>query len=107
MDDKADNLRLLQSLLTQEGYTVRAVPNGKFALSGAQSIVPDLILLDIKMPGMDGYEVCRKLKEDERTRAVPIIFLSALHQTEDIVKGFEAGGVDYVTKPFNQHELLA
>jgi len=107
VDDKPDNLRLLVNLLSEQGYLVRPVPNGKLALSGAQAIPPDLILLDVMMPGMDGFEVCKKLKEDTRTAEIPIIFLTAKVSTNDIVRGFEAGGADYVCKPFQAAELLA
>ncbi len=107
VDDKHENLRYLASLLGDRGYKVRPVPNGKLALSGAQAILPDLILLDIKMPEMDGYEVCRKLKAFPETHEIPVIFLTAADDIGDIVKGFRIGAVDYVTKPFNQEILLA
>lgn len=107
VDDKPDNLRLLVTLLSEQGYQVRPVPNGKLALSGAKAIPPDLILLDIMMPGMDGFEVCRELKKDEVTKEIPIIFLTAKVETKDIVKGFDLGGADYVCKPFQTAELLA
>jgi len=107
VDDTPANLRLLVGLLTERGYTVRPAPNGTLALGFARSTPPDLILLDIKMPGMDGYEVCKQLKADERTRDIPVIFISALDEAVDKVKGFEVGGVDYVTKPFQPEEVLA
>lgn len=107
VDDTPENLRLLTSLLTEQGYYIRPATSGKLALSGARAIVPDLILLDINMPEMDGYEVCRRLKADESTRNVPVIFISALNETEDKVKGFATGGVDYITKPFQIEEVLA
>lgn len=107
VDDTPDNLRLLVGLLSEQGYQVRPVPNGKLALSGAQAIPPDLILLDVMMPEMDGYETCRRLKASPKTKHIPIIYLTAKASTEDIVKGFNLGAVDYVTKPFNQTELLA
>jgi len=94
IDDEPANLRLLMAMLSKKGYKIRPVPNGKLALSGAQAIVPDLILLDIMMPEMDGYEVCRRLKADERTRDIPVIFISALHEILDKMKAFEVGGVD-------------
>ncbi len=106
VDDKPDNLRLLVNLLSGQGYRVRPVPNGKLAISGAQAIPPDLILLDVMMPEMDGYETCRRLKASSKTKEIPIVFLTAKTSTEDIVKGFDLGAVDYVTKPFNQTELL-
>ena len=107
VDDTPVNLKLISDLLTKDGYRVRAARDGNMALTSALSKPPELILLDIKMPDMDGYEVCAQLKNDPSTRDVPIIFISALNDTEDIVKAFEAGGVDYVTKPFKFREVLA
>ncbi len=107
VDDKPANLRLLSQLLSEHNYNVRPVLSGAQAVAAAQAVQPDLILLDIKMPEMDGYEVSRRLKDDPRTRMVPILFISALHDTEDKVKAFEAGGVDYITKPFHADEVLA
>ena len=107
VDDTPANLRLLSQLLTGCGYRVRAVLNGMRALAAAQAAPPDLILLDIMMPEMDGHEVCRRLKADERTRDIPILFISALNETEEKVQGFAAGGVDYITKPFQSEEVLA
>jgi PAS domain S-box-containing protein len=107
VDDNAANLQLLIELLTERDYTVYPAINGELAMKFVQSMLPDLILLDIKMPGLDGYEVCRQLKDNESTRPIPIIFLSALEDERDKVKGFQAGGVDYITKPFQPEELLA
>jgi PleD family two-component response regulator len=107
VDDMPANLRLLSGMLVEQGYRVRLAPNGKLALMGAQAVPPDLILLDIKMPGLSGYEVCEELKADPRTRDIPIIFISALDATRDKVDAFRAGGVDYVTKPFQVDEVLA
>ena len=107
VDDTPANLRLLAGMLTEQNYKVRPVPNGELALTAAQAAPPDLILLDITMPGMDGYEVARRLKAGEQTRAIPIIFISALDEVLDKVKAFEAGGVDYDTKPFQFEEVLA
>ncbi len=107
VDDAPANLRLLSRMLTGHGYKVRAVRNGPHAIQAAQAAPPDLILLDIVMPEIDGYEVCRRLKQDERTRDIPIIFISALGEVDDKVKAFVAGGVDYVTKPFQAEEVLA
>ena len=107
VDDTPANLRLLSGMLVEQGYTVRLAPNGKLALMNAQATPPDLVLLDIKMPDLSGYEVCERLKADPRTCDVPIIFISALDQTEDKVKAFTFGGVDYVTKPFQVEEVLA
>ena len=107
VDDTPNNLRLLAGILTEEGYDIRPASDGEFALQSARTILPELILLDIKMPGMDGYTVCKHLKADERTREIPVIFISALGEVEDKVKGFEVGGVDYITKPFQPKEVLA
>jgi signal transduction histidine kinase len=107
VDDTPANLRLLSGMLAEQGYRVRMAPSGKFALMSTQANPPDLILLDIKMPGMSGYEVCEQLKADPRTRDIPVIFISALDQTEDKVKAFTFGGVDYITKPFQIEEVLA
>lgn len=107
VDDTPANLRLLTGILAEHGYKVRAAPDGTLALQAAQSDPPDLILLDIRMPGMDGYVVCVQLKADERTRDIPVIFLSALSEAMDKVKAFSVGGVDYVTKPFQTTEVLA
>lgn len=107
VDDTRANLRLLVGILVEHHYKVRPASNGRLALSTAQAEPPDLILLDIQMPEMDGYEVCRVLKADERTRDIPVIFISALSETVDKVKGFALGGVDYVTKPFQVEEVLA
>jgi PleD family two-component response regulator len=98
VDDTPVNLRLLVDILTKHGYKVRPVPNGRLALLAAQGFPPDLILLDIMMPEMSGYEVCSKLKEDERTCDIPVIFISALNEVLDKVKAFSTGGVDYITK---------
>lgn len=106
VDDAPANLVLLSRLLTNKGYTVQAVNSGAAALSIAQTGLPDLILLDICMPEMDGYTVCRRLKADEQTRAIPVIFLSALDEVVDKLKAFAAGGVDYITKPFQLAEVL-
>ena len=107
VDDTPVNLKLISDMLTKNGYRVRAARDGIMALRSAKSNPPELILLDIKMPDVDGYEVCAKLKHDPATQHIPIIFISALNDTEDIVKAFEAGGVDYVTKPFQFREVLA
>ncbi len=107
VDDTRDNLRLLTKLLVEHGYYARPVPDGKRALSAIQNQRPDLILLDIMMPGMDGYAVCDVLKADERTRDIPVIFISALNETVDKVKAFSSGGVDFITKPFQEEEVLA
>ncbi len=107
VDDTPANLRLLAGILTQQGYNVRPARDGNQALSIAQSVALDLILLDINMPIMDGYEVCEKLKADANTRAIPVIFISALSDVLDKIKAFGVGGVDYITKPFQVEEVLA
>ncbi|NOR83136.1 MAG: response regulator [Ardenticatenales bacterium] len=107
VDDTLENLRLLSRMLAEEGYRVETASSGARALATAQANPPDLVLLDIKMPEMDGYEVCAALKADERTRDIPIIFLSALDETYDKVKAFTSGGVDYIIKPFQFEEVLA
>ena len=107
VDDTPANLRLLANLLNDQGYKTRPVPNGPLAIKASELEPPDLILLDINMPDMNGYDVCAKLKEDERTKNIPIIFISALDEVSDKVKAFQVGGVDYVTKPFQVEEVLA
>ncbi len=107
VDDTPANLQLLSGMLKERGYKVRPVPNGKLALQAAKSAPPDLILLDINMPEVDGYEVCTQLKRDERTRDVPVLFISALNETIDKVLAFGVGGVDYITKPFQFEEVDA
>ena len=106
VDDIADNLRVLSNTLNQQGYKVRCAKDGATALKVAQKFIPDLILLDIKMPDMDGYTVCQHLKADPATQNIPVIFLSALDDVLDKVKAFEVGGVDYITKPFQIEEVL-
>ncbi|HEY9711419.1 MAG TPA: PAS domain-containing protein, partial [Oculatellaceae cyanobacterium] len=107
VDDTLNNLRLLSSILTERGYKVRKVLNGEMALTAVQAAAPDLILLDIKMPEMNGYEVCQHLKADVKTCEIPVIFISALDDVLDKVKAFSVGGVDYITKPFQVEEVLA
>lgn len=107
IDDTPANLRLLVGILTEQGYKVRAVPSGKLALAGIRQSPPDLILLDIMMPEMDGYEVCTQLKADAKSRDIPVIFISAINEVLDKVKAFAVGGVDYIAKPFQVEEVLA
>jgi DNA-binding response OmpR family regulator len=107
VDDAPDTLRFLSKLLTQQGYKTRRVINGQLALESARLEPPDLVLLDIMMPGMNGYEVCKRLRQDDRTRHIPVIFLSALDEELDKVQAFQVGGVDYVTKPFQVMEVMA
>lgn len=107
IDDEPDNLNVLGDMLRRDGLNVRAFPDGEMALAAAGEEPPDMILLDIRMPEMDGYEVCRRFKSDERLDAIPVIFLSAYSDPADKMRAFEAGGVDYVTKPFAESEVLA
>ena len=107
VDDEIPNLQLLSELLGEEGYQVRPANKPQLAIDSAISKPPMLILLDVKMPEMDGFEVCRLLKQNERTCNVPIIFISALHEVEDKIRGFEVGGTDFITKPFAEEEVLA
>jgi sigma-B regulation protein RsbU (phosphoserine phosphatase) len=107
VDDTPANLHLLSQMLAEQGYRVRPVPDGPLALAATRAEPPDLILLDIRMPEMNGYEVCEHLKADAQTRDIPIIFISALDAIQDKVRAFTVGGVDYVTKPFQVEEVLA
>lgn len=107
VDDTKANLRLLTEILSREGYAVRPVSTSARAIAAAQSKRPDLILLDIIMPDMDGFSICSELKRDSRTQNVPVIFISALTETVDKVKAFSLGGVDFITKPFQTEEVLA
>ncbi|WP_163340424.1 sigma 54-interacting transcriptional regulator [Desulfopila sp. IMCC35008] len=107
VDDTPENLSVLRQLLTERGYLVRPALSGEIALKAVKTQIPDLILLDIMMPDMDGYEVCSILKLDKATAHIPIIFISALTEVGEILKAFQAGGVDYITKPFRTEEVLA
>ena len=105
VDDKPENLRLLATMLNKQGYEIRTAINGKLCLRAAKAIVPDLILLDINMPDLNGYQVCQQLRKATPTQNVPIIFLSALSEPLDKVKAFQSGGNDYVSKPFQIEEV--
>jgi PAS domain S-box-containing protein len=107
VDDASVDRELLKNILTNHGYQVSMASSGSMALRSVPVEMPDLILLDVKMPGMDGYDVCRMLKSDEQSPQIPIIFISSLDETEDIVKGFNAGGVDFISKPFQPAEVMA
>ncbi len=107
IDDTPDNIRFLSAILQEQGYSVRKAITGQMALTAAQALPPDLILLDINLPDLKGYQVCQQLKANEATAAVPVIFLSALDDTRDKVQAFEVGGADYITKPFQVAEVLA
>ena len=107
VDDNPQNLQVLGSLLQKEGHSISVAMNGPDAIAFLADHAVDLVLLDVMMPGMSGFEACEKLKANPHTKDIPVIFVSARIETQDIVRGFEAGGVDYVTKPFNPPELLA
>lgn len=107
VDDTHANLRLLVDILSDAGYKVRPAPNGTVALAAVQAVKPDLILLDVRMPGLDGYEVCERLKADETTCDIPVIFISAANEVFNKVQAFAKGAVDYITKPFQMEEVLA
>jgi adenylate cyclase len=106
VDDAAQNVRLLEAVLTSNGYAVASASSGPEALERATIELPDLVLLDIQMPGMNGYEVCRRLREDPATRFLPVVMVTS-SDTEVRVHAIEAGADDFITKPFNQQELLA
>jgi len=105
-DDTPEHLTVLRQMLAEQNYMVRPALNGEIAIKAANESPPDLILLDIRMPGMDGYEVCQQLKSEKKTRKIPVIFISALNELDDKVKAFSLGGVDYITKPFQTEEVL-
>lgn len=107
VDDTLQNIQVLGTVLREENYQINVAQNGLQALDVVAKVPPDLILLDVMMPELDGFETCKRLKADESTCDIPVIFLTAKVETEDIVHGFELGAVDYVTKPFNATELLA
>jgi CheY-like chemotaxis protein len=106
VDDTPANIQALATILRSKGYQISAATNGKQAIEVLARIQPDLILLDVMMPEMDGFETCRRLKATQQWRQIPVIFLTSKTETADIVQGFELGAVDYVAKPFNAHELL-
>lgn len=107
VDNNLDNLKILSANLSEQGYMVQSVISGSMAFTVTQLSQPDLILLDILMPNMDGYEVCKQLKECKNTSEIPIIFLSSLHNVSDKIQAFKLGGADYITKPFQVEEVLA
>jgi PleD family two-component response regulator len=107
VDDTPANLRLLSQMLMEHGYKVRAVTSGTRALASIEAAPPDLILLDIRMPEMDGYAVCEQLKAQASTREIPVVFVSSLDETGDKVRAFAVGGADFVTKPFQVEEVVA
>src|SRR5438477_1547539 len=107
VDDTAANIQALSGILKDKGYQISVATNGRQALEVAKRVGPDLILLDVVMPEMDGYETCRQLKACDTTRPIPVLFISARDETESLVAGFRAGGVDYIAKPFEPDEVLA
>lgn len=107
IDDNPCNLRLLTKILFEQGYAVRIAPSAKLGINSVMAEVPDLILLDIKMPDMDGYTVCQQLKAHDKTCDIPVIFISGLEDVIDKVKAFKMGGVDYIVKPFATEEVIA
>jgi two-component system, sensor histidine kinase and response regulator len=107
VDDDRENLRVVNNYLKEKGYKIALALEGKKALKVIDDNKIDLILLDIMMPEMDGFEVCKILKEKPETKGIPVIFLTAKSETDEIVKGFQTGGVDYITKPFKKEELFA
>lgn len=107
VDDIPDNIRFLSKLLLEQGFNVRKALNGEMALTAVYTTPPDLILLDVNMPGMSGYDVCKLLKQEDETAAIPIIFLTALDDANDKVKAFQVGAADYITKPFQLEEVVA
>ena len=107
VDDRPANLKVLLSSLEEYDFDVRIAENGETALRTLRNFQADLVLLDVMMPGMDGFETCRQIKSNPATAEVPVIFMTALDSVEDQVAGFAAGGVDYITKPFQQVEVLA
>lgn len=107
VDDIIENIKVVGDILRDAGYSIAVADSGAEALSTIVNIKPDMILLDIQMPEMDGYEVCRRVKSEEVSAGIPVVFLTAKSDIDEIVKGFDVGGVDYITKPFNSRELLA
>lgn len=107
IDDNPESLKLLTNILVGQGFEVRQALNGRMALDAIKRQPPDLVILDIRMPEMDGLEVCKQLKNDVNTQTVPIIFISGLRDSDDKIKAFAAGGLDYITKPFQEAEVLA
>lgn len=107
VDDNPNNLRVLYNILKNSDYIVHPASSGEIALKFLENDLPDLIMLDVKMPDIDGYDVCRQIKTDDRTKHIPVVFISGLDELKDKVKGFEVGGVDYITKPFHGEEVIA
>ncbi|WP_036479057.1 diguanylate cyclase [Myxosarcina sp. GI1] len=106
VDDRNGNLSILSSVLTSRGYEIRQANNGRLALEIARAEVPDIVLLDVAIPDMDGYQVCQQLKADSRTKDIPVVFISTFNETEVIAKAFASGGSEYITRPFNTEEVI-
>jgi CheY-like chemotaxis protein len=107
VDDNPANLRLLAIMLGDHGFTVHTADGAKIAFRFLEAIIPDLILLDVRMPEMDGFQMCERLKADQRTRDIPVIFVSASNDPSDKVKAFHSGGADYILKPLLEEDVLA
>ncbi len=107
VDDNSNNLKVLGSILSLHGYKIALASNGEECLEFLEKQIPDLIFLDIMMPGINGFEVCERIKSDSRLSIIPVVFLSALSNPQQIVKAFDSGGADYITKPFIKDEILA
>lgn len=107
VDDEPGTLKLLKEILTADRHVVRPFNNGELALRSIMAEAPELILVDIRMPGMNGFKFCRRIKEDERLKEIPVIFISAASDMEDKLRAFQEGGVDYITKPFQKEEVIA
>ena len=107
VDDTPANIDVLRKMLSDEGYEISIALNGENALTLVEKSRPDLILLDVMMPGIDGFETCKRLKENSKTRGIPIIFVTAKTEVEDIVRGFQLGSVDYIAKPFKREEVIS
>ena len=107
VDDNSTNIKVIAITLRSQDYKLVIATNGNNAVEMVEKTRPDLVLLDIMMPGMDGYEVCKIIKSKKENENIPVLFLTALDEKENLVKGFEAGGVDYITKPFNKDELIS
>ena len=107
VDDTPTNIDILRKTLEPKGYSISVAASGELALKVVERQLPDLVLLDVMMPGINGYETCRKIKQDDLTKDLPVIFITAKTEINDLVEGFASGGIDYVTKPFHQDEILA
>ena len=107
VDDQPENVKLLIAYLKKSGFRISVAQSGEEAIQRVKRVMPDLVLLDVKLPGIDGFETCRRLKQDEATRDIPVIFVTISMEMVDKLAGFQAGGVDYIIKPFHHEEILA